>query len=74
MKWPTYNQKDWTALVATVGAHAMLTASTFSFYPKEDGTWAYPTTTSTGISSLGFIAYEPDKNKMHMLWQSVSGS
>ena len=74
MEWPTYNQEDWLALKATVNAHSLLTASTFSFYLKAGSTIAYPTTTSTGISSLVFMAYEPDKNKMRMLWQSVSGS
>ncbi len=74
MKWATYNQEDWLALKATVNAHSLITASTFSFYLEAGSTFAYPTTTSTGISSLVFMAYEPGKNKMRMMWQSVSGS
>jgi hypothetical protein len=72
MNWPIYNQEQWIALVASVNAETLLTASTKSFYWNQYSTQAYPTTTSTGIAHLVFMAHEPTTNKMHMLYACAS--
>ena len=72
MNWPEYNKEDWIALVATADAETLLTASTKSFYWNKGSSGAFPTTSSTDIAHLVFMAYESDKNKMHMLYQCSS--
>jgi hypothetical protein len=72
LKWPEWNQEDWIALVATADVETLLTASTKSFYWKKESEVAFPTTSSTDIAHLVFMAYESPTGKMHMLYQCSS--
>ena len=72
MNWPEYNQEDWLALVATVDVESTGIASTFSFYWKEGSSAVFPTTSSTNVAHLAFMAYESKTGKMHMLYQCSS--
>jgi hypothetical protein len=72
LKWPEWNQEDWLALVATADAETLLTASTKSFYWKKGSSEVFPTTSSSNIAHLVFMAYESPTGKMHMLYQCSS--
>ena len=72
MNWPIYNQEQWIALVASVDAETLLSASTKSCYWNEYSTAALPSTTSSGAAQFVFAAYEPALNKLHMLYACAS--
>jgi len=72
MNWPEWNQEDWLALVATADIETKVIASTKSFYWNKGSTAVFPTTSSTKIAHLVFMAYESKNGKMHMLYQCTS--
>ena len=70
-----YDEKAWKRLVATAGAVGRTANSTFMDGRQADSTAAF----SGGVSASGgedlvFVAYEPPKNRWHILRASAASS
>ena len=63
-----YDKKAWRRLEAT--ADAVTTFSVYSTYADgraANSTAAFPALNSTGLVTVLFHAYEPDKNRHHIM-------
>ena len=74
--FPIYDEKAWKALLASVDADTAYTAASTSIYYKPSaastGAFAGVQGTATNAGYLIFIAYEPPKNRLHMMFSYVS--
>ena len=62
-----YDKNAWQRLVATANAVTFTAYSTYVDGRPRNSTVAFPAATSTSGKRLIFVAYEPPKNRWHIL-------
>jgi len=67
-----YDEKAWKRLVATANAVTVTAHSTYIDNVSGNSTAAFPALASTSGASVAFIAYEPPKNRWHILRSMAS--
>jgi len=74
--FPIYDEKAWKALYASIDADATFSAlSTSTYYkPSAKSTAAFCANqgSATNGGYLIFIAYEPPKDKLHMMFSYIA--
>lgn len=72
--FPVYDEKAWKALLASVEADTAYTAAStfFAYVPNATGAMSGVQGTATNAAYLIFVAHEPPKERIHMMFSYVA--